>query len=91
MSTELAAKIEVRIRSDTKKSGRFAPRKSMKITCKNKKDMLGYVGKIADLVKRAKRHIENYKKQDNFADVTQVREGIDAIKKLNLHAAITLM
>ena len=77
MSNELAAKIEVRIRSDAKKSGRFAPRKSMKITCKNKKDMPGYVDRIADLVKRAKRHIENYKKQDNFADVTQVREGID--------------
>ena len=36
------------------------------------------MSRIADLVEKTKRHIENYKKQDNFADVTQVREGIDA-------------
>ena len=39
--------------------------------------MLGQVSRIADLVEKTKRHIENYKKQDIFADATQAREGIE--------------
>ena len=29
------------------------------------------------MVEKTKRHIENYKKQDIFADATQAREGIE--------------
>lgn len=39
--------------------------------------MLGQVSRISDLVEKTKRHIENYKKQDIFADATQAREGIE--------------
>ena len=35
------------------------------------------MSRIADLVEKTKRHIENYKKQDIFADATQAREGIE--------------
>ena len=32
------------------------------------------------MVEKTKRHIENYKKQDIFADATQAREGIETDK-----------
>ena len=35
------------------------------------------------MVEKTKRHIENYKKQDIFADATQAREGIETIKLLD--------
>ena len=31
------------------------------------------------MVEKTKRHIENYKKQDIFADATQAREGIETL------------
>ena len=31
------------------------------------------------MVEKTKRHIENYKKQDIFADATQAREGIETV------------
>ena len=40
------------------------------------------MSRIADLVEKTKRHIENYKKQDIFADATQAREGIETLKSL---------
>lgn len=39
------------------------------------------MSRIADLVEKTKRHIENYKKQDIFADATQAREGIETTSR----------
>ena len=35
------------------------------------------------MVEKTKRHIENYKKQDIFADATQAREGIETSSSLS--------
>ena len=42
------------------------------------------------MVEKTKRHIENYKKQDIFADATQAREGIET-DTLAAEACIALM
>ena len=40
------------------------------------------------MVEKTKRHIENYKKQDIFADATQAREGIETPAPFNPTIAI---